>query len=114
MKVTFIADSCHSGSLTRGAWNAQGKARSNSGRRGGGLGDKDLHEPVVNDPPAVDARTHERSTRKKAGVLTLAAAQSNEEAREIDTDHGAHGAFTWALSHALTYPNRWIEYSRRC
>ena len=33
VKVTFIADSCHSGSLARGAWNATGKARSKSGRR---------------------------------------------------------------------------------
>ena len=33
VKVTFIADSCHSGSLARGAWNSTGKARSNSGRR---------------------------------------------------------------------------------
>ena len=29
--VTFIADSCHSGSLARGAWNSGGKSRTNSG-----------------------------------------------------------------------------------
>jgi hypothetical protein len=30
VKVTFIADSCHSGSLSRGDWNASGKVRSSS------------------------------------------------------------------------------------
>lgn len=102
VKVTFIADSCHSGSLSRGAWNASGKARSNSGRRGGN-GSNALKEPVVNDPPEIDPATSQPIDPEKAGVLTLAAAQSSEEAREIDTEDGAHGAFTWALAHALKY-----------
>ena len=36
--VTLIADSCHSGSLARGAWNSSGKARTNSGMRAGTAG----------------------------------------------------------------------------
>ncbi len=102
VKVTFIADSCHSGSLTRGAWNAAGKARSSSGRRGGEGGNAPK-ELVVNDPADIDPATKEPIDPEKAGVLTLAAAQSSEEAREIDTEEGAHGAFTWALAHALRY-----------
>ncbi|MGA7241319.1 MAG: caspase family protein [Bryobacteraceae bacterium] len=102
VKVTFIADSCHSGSLSRGAWNASGKARSSSGRRGGS-GANAPREPVANDPPEIDPATKRPIDPEKAGVLTLAAAQSSEEAREIDTEDGPHGAFTWALAHALKY-----------
>ena len=102
VKVTFIADSCHSGSLSRGAWNASGKARSNSGRRGGS-GSNAPHEPVANDSPEIDPATKQPIDPEKDGVLTLAAAQSSEEAREIDTEDGPHGAFTWALAHALKY-----------
>lgn len=108
VKVTFIADSCHSGSLTRGAWNAQGKARSNSGRRGGTAGSAPK-EPVANDSADVDPRTHEPIDPERDGVLTLAAAQSNEEAHETETEDGPHGAFTWALSHTLKYPNEPME-----
>jgi hypothetical protein len=102
VKVTFIADSCHSGSLSRGAWNASGKVRSSSGRRSG-AGGFQPREPVANDAATVDPATSRPIDPEKAGVLTLAAAQSNEEAREVDTDAGAHGAFTWALAHALKY-----------
>src|SRR5580658_3657895 len=102
VKVTFIADSCHSGSLSRGAWNASGKVRSSSGRRAGTPGFKP-REPVANDAATVDPATGEPIDPEKGGVLTLAAAQSNEEAREVDTDAGAHGAFTWALANALKY-----------
>ncbi len=104
VKVTFIADSCHSGSLARGAWNAQGKTRSSSGRRGG-VAAASLREPVANDPADIDPQTKEPIDPERNGVLTLAAAQSNEEAHEIATEDGPHGAFTWALSHALKYPN---------
>ncbi|HEX3880910.1 MAG TPA: caspase family protein [Bryobacteraceae bacterium] len=102
VKVTFIADSCHSGSLSRGAWNASGKARSSSGKRGGN-GANALKEPSVNDPAEIDPKTKKAIDPEKEGVLTLAAAQSSEEAREIDTEEGPHGAFTWALAHALKY-----------
>jgi hypothetical protein len=102
VKVTLIADSCHSGSLARGAWNATGKARSNSGRRAA-TGVNPLREPVANDAATVDPRTGQPIDPEKAGVLTLAAAQSTEEAHETDTDDGPHGAFTWALARALKY-----------
>src|ERR1019366_4465220 len=46
--VTFIADSCYSGSLSRGAWNSGGKPRTNSGTRA--TPGVTLHEPVANDP----------------------------------------------------------------
>ncbi len=102
VKVTFIADSCHSGSLSRGAWNASGKARSSSGKRAG-TGGNAPKEPVVNDSADVDPETKKPIDPEKQGVLTLAAAQSSEEAREINTEEGQHGAFTWALAHALKY-----------
>ncbi len=100
--VTLIADSCHSGSLARGAWNSSGKARTNSGVRAGSPG-ATLHEPVANDPPDIDPATHQPIDPETLGVLTLAAAQPNQEAREVQTEDGAHGAFTWALAQALRY-----------
>jgi caspase domain-containing protein len=102
VRVTFIADSCHSGSLSRGAWNAARKVRSSSGRRGG-TGANAPREPVANDPADLDPATNQPIDPEKAGVLTLAAAQATEEAREIDTEDGPHGAFTWALARALKY-----------
>jgi hypothetical protein len=100
--VTLIADSCHSGSLARGAWNSSGKARTNSGVRAGVPG-VTLHEPVANDPPDLDPATHQPIDPEMLGVLTLAAAQPNQEAREVQTEDGAHGAFTWALAQSLRY-----------
>jgi hypothetical protein len=107
--VTFIADSCHSGSLSRGVWNARGQARTNIGIRGGTK--TQLREPVVNDAATIDPQTNQPIDPEKLGVLTLAAAQPTEEALEADIDPGddpaggRHGAFTWALAHALKSPN---------
>ena len=100
--VTMIADSCHSGSLARGVWNSSGKARTNSGTRAGTPG-VTLHEPVANDPPDRDPATHQPIDPEMLGVLTLAAAQPNQEAREVQTEDGPHGAFTWALAQSLRF-----------
>jgi len=106
--VTFIADSCHSGSLARGAWNSSGKARTNSGTRAGAPG-VTLHEPAANDPPDLDPATRRPIDPEALGVLTLAAAQPNQEAREVQTEDGPHGAFTWALAHSLRYASEPME-----
>jgi hypothetical protein len=104
VKVTFIADSCHSGSLSRGAWNGRGQARTTKGSRDGEIvgGVKvPYKEPSVNDPADIDPQTRKPIDPEALGVLTLAAAQQFEEALELDTDGGRHGAFTWALSQSL-------------
>lgn len=106
--VTFIADSCHSGSLARGSWNSTGKARTNSGTRAGTPGAA-LREQVVKDPADTDPATHRPIDPEALGVLTLAAAQPNQEAREIQTEAGPHGAFTWALSQALRYASEPVD-----
>jgi len=106
--VTFIADSCHSGSLARGAWNSGGKSRTNSGTRAGTPG-VTLHEPVANDPADTDPSTHRPIDPEMLGVLTLAAAQPNQEAREIQTEGGPHGAFTWALAQSLRYASEPVD-----
>ena len=99
--VTFIADSCHSGSLTRGPGNSRGKSRSNSGVRTGVNGAA-FPEPVIDDPPPVDPKTHEDMNPEAEGVLTLAAAQENQEALEIkDNREGIHGVMTLALVRAI-------------
>jgi hypothetical protein len=106
--VTFIADSCHSGSLARGAWNSSGKSRTNSGTRAGTPG-VTLHELVANDPADTDPATHQPIDPEALGVLTLAAAQPNQEAREVQTEDGPHGAFTWAFAQALRYASEPVD-----
>jgi hypothetical protein len=106
--VTLIADSCHSGSLARGVWNSSGKARTNSGTRAGTPG-ATLHELVANDPPDRDSATQQPIDPEMLGVLTLAAAQPNQEAREVQTEDGPHGAFTWALAQSLRYASEPME-----
>ena len=99
--VTFIADSCHSGSLTRGPENSRGRSRSNSGVRAGEAG-VTFGEPVVDDPAPTDKATGKEINPEEAGVLTVAAAQENQEALEIwsKTD-GIHGGMTTALVRAI-------------
>jgi hypothetical protein len=99
--VTFIADSCHSGSLTRGPSNSRGTSRSNSGVRSGadaaGFG-----EPLIDDPAPIDKATGKEINPEEAGVLTLAAAQENQEALELRTEQNeTHGAMTTALVRAI-------------
>src|ERR1035438_708197 len=106
--ATFIADSCHSGSLARGAWNSSGKSRTNSGTRAGTPG-VTLHELVANDPADTDPATHRPIDPEALGVLTLAAAQPNQEAREVQTEDGPHGAFTWAFAQALRYASEPVD-----
>ena len=104
VKVVFIADSCHSGSLSRGAWNA---SRVKTAREGSAI-DKD--SPAVNDPADIDPKTGQQIDPKTVGVITFSAAQRNESAKEVDISADAagnlpfgpsHGGFTWALKTAL-------------
>ncbi len=99
--VTFIADSCHSGSLTRGPANSHGTSRSNSGVRSGANGVA-FDEPVIDDPPAIDKATGKEIDPEGAGVLTLAAAQENQEALELRSENNeTHGGMTTALVRAI-------------
>ncbi len=107
VRITFIADSCHSGSLARGGWNGRGKARTNSGRAA--QGENPLHEPAAEDPGEMNPATGRAIDPAESGVLTLSAAQSNEEALEMDTEDGPHGAFTWALMRSLRSPKEPME-----
>jgi hypothetical protein len=99
--VTFIADSCHSGSLTRGPANSRGKSRSNSGVRGAVDG-VTFDEPLIDDPPAIDKATGKEINPEEAGVLTVAAAQENQEALELRSEKNeTHGGMTMALVQAI-------------
>jgi hypothetical protein len=99
--VTFIADSCHSGSLTRGSLGSRGKSRSNSGVRSGVNG-VIFGEPLIDDPPAIDKSTNQEINPEAAGVLTLGAAQENQEALELRTEKNeTHGGMTMALVQAI-------------
>ena len=59
--------------------------------------------------PTCDPATHQPIDPEMLGVLTLAAAQPNQEAREVQTEDGAHGAFTWALAQSLRYAAEPVE-----
>jgi hypothetical protein len=99
--VTFIADSCHSGSLTRGPENPRGRSRSNSGINIG-AGGVPYAEPLVDDPPPVDKATGKEINPEDEGVLTVAAAQENQEALELWSENGGtHGGMTMALVRAI-------------
>jgi len=99
--VTFIADSCHSGSLTRGPANSHGLSRSNSGVRGA-LDGMTFEEPLIDDPPVVDKATGKEINPEEAGVLTVAAAQENQEALELRSEKNeTHGGMTTALVQAI-------------
>jgi hypothetical protein len=99
--VTFIADSCHSGSLIRGPLDSKRKSRSNSGVRGPVDGVV-FGEPLIDDPPPVDQVTGRPINPEEAGVLTLAAAQENQEALELSTEKNeAHGGMTMSLVRAI-------------
>jgi hypothetical protein len=101
--VTFIADSCHSGSLARGPENGR-VVRSNYGIRSSGAG-PDFKEPIVEDPATIDPQTKKPIDPEELGVLTLSAAQRNQESIEQrftdDPTHEIHGALTFALIRAL-------------
>jgi hypothetical protein len=99
--VTFIADSCHSGSLTRGPANSRGTSRSNSGVRSGVDG-VTFDEPLIDDPAPIDKATGKEIDAEDAGVLTLAAAQENQEALELRSEKNeTHGGMTMALVRAI-------------
>jgi hypothetical protein len=116
VKVIFIADSCHSGSLTRGAEDRWAKTAMS-----GNI--KSPNAPRVNDPvsraddkgnlvePAnVDAYNRAKDIDPASvGVVFLSAARRDQLAEETygrsddisDPSSGMHGAFTWALKLAL-------------
>jgi hypothetical protein len=100
VKVVFIADSCHSGSLTRGT------VRRLKTSTGGSADSPDA--PWVADPPSKD-ESNAPIDPGKAGLIFLAAARRDQPAEETDGASariddpfsGPHGAFTWALKQAL-------------
>ncbi len=99
VKVIFIADSCHSGGLSRGAWNQRGLTRT---ARSAPAWDANPYPVRIHDPPDIDPETRKEINPVDAGVVMLAAAQEDEEAMEDNyTPDGIHGAFTWALKKAL-------------
>lgn len=96
--VTFIADSCHSGSLSRGPQNSR-SVRSNSGIR------SSWAEPVIRDAGMKDPESNHLINPEELGVLTLFAVQRNDEEIEQvfkeDPRRQVHGALTWALVKAI-------------
>ncbi len=99
VRVIFIADSCHSGGLSRGAWNQRGLTRT---ARSSPNPDVKPYPVQISDPADKDPETKKDINPVDAGVIVLAAAQEDESAQEdTSTADGTHGAFTWALKRAL-------------
>ena len=101
--LTVILDSCHSGGMSRGVWNAGGKSRF-----------MPPDSRPVNDPPDRDPKTGARlPDAASLGALFLFAARDDQAAQEgrliergstgeqIETPHGA---FTLALGQVMRSP----------
>ncbi|WP_446743012.1 caspase family protein [Silvibacterium acidisoli] len=100
VQLTVILDSCHSGGMSRGAWNSSGKVR---------------YLPPgpnpVNDPPDIDPSTGQKYRDPTSrSMLFLGAAREDQPAAEITVTVRdatgtrkdlAHGVFTAALSQVL-------------
>lgn len=88
VRLTIIADSCHSGSIARGPM-----ARGRTARQ--------LPAPpdsyFVDDPPEVNDKGKPVPEAEDLGALVISAAQRDETAEEYNTPEGVHGALTWAL-----------------
>ena len=83
VRVVFVSDSCHSGSVTRGV--APPRARALPPAAGS-----------VDDPDgAPDPAGHPLA-------IMITATQSHQRAQEIDVDGGRRGALSWSLQRALT------------
>ena len=103
VSLTVILDSCHSGGMSRGVWNAGGKSRY-----------APPDPQPVNDPPDRDRKTGQKPPDPASlGVLFLFAARDDQSAQETKVvERGSsgqetetpHGAFTAALSQVLRSP----------
>ena len=93
VKIIFVADSCHSGSLSRGPGGMAKTADSGSVDAAGA--------PRITDKAPVDSS-------RASGLIMLSAASRYQVALETtgddtgssDVERGPHGAFTWALRKA--------------
>ncbi len=92
LKIIFLADSCHSGTATRGFDPRAGTART----RLGGYG------KIVDDtlpPPDPDAASINRE--QLDNVIFFGAVQDHELVIEVPIDGEARGALSWSFANAL-------------
>jgi hypothetical protein len=92
--LTAIADSCHSGGLSRGA-------RTFSASRALEPDPRSVDDPGERDSSNQPILVTKQSADIRVPVLVLAAAGEEEEAREDVYDDQPHGAFTAALLQAM-------------
>ncbi|MEZ5839030.1 MAG: caspase family protein [Hyphomicrobiales bacterium] len=92
VKVVLVADSCHSGTMNRGA-SAEGVKFRN-----GKFGDLDLADDVLKMPPPEIATKSENDTRF---VTFIGATLESRLTPEIIIDGTPRGALSWAFSRAL-------------
>jgi hypothetical protein len=78
--VTFIADSCHSGSIARGIHTEGSRL-------------------LEFDPRDANDAGYTGPAPQERGALIVSSTQSSQEAKE--TADGGHGVFTWALARVL-------------
>jgi hypothetical protein len=99
--LTIIADSCHSGGISRGAGNPPVTREA----------PPDPH--AVNDPPDIDPRTNQPfpDPAESGYVLVISSALDNQAAEEMDIDGEQRGVFSYYFQQALRNepPNESID-----
>ncbi len=92
LKIIFVADSCHSGTATRGFDPRAGKLRT----RLGGYG------KIVDDKlPPPDPSSAAINREQLDNVIFFGAVQDHELAMEVPIDGEARGALSWSFANAI-------------
>ena len=92
LKIIFVADSCHSGTMTRSFDPRAGTARTRLATYG----------PIENDQlPAADPASAALDLGRMEHVVFFGAVQDHEVALEMPIDGASRGALSWSFARAL-------------
>lgn len=92
LKIIFVADSCHSGTMTRSFDTRAGKARTRVAKYG----------PIEDDQlPAGDPEAAALDLDRMEHVVFFGAVQDHEVALEMPIDGASRGALSWSFARAL-------------
>lgn len=92
LRIIFVADSCHSGTMTRRFDTRAGEVRTRMAR----------YDPIVDDHlPQAEPADAELDLDRMNHVVFFAAVQDHEVAMEFPIDGVSRGALSWSFARAL-------------